>query len=45
MITLIKEQTMTKQITEYEIDKQKKKQELVRNEFLYHNMSAEKTEY
>lgn len=36
---------MTKQITEYEIDKQKKKQELVRNEFLYHNMSAGKYEF
>ena len=36
---------MTKQLTEYEIDKQKKKQELVRNEFLYHNMSAGKYEF
>lgn len=36
---------MTKQLTEYEINKQKKKQELVRNEFLYHNRSAGKYEF
>ena len=33
---------MTKQLTEYEVSKQKKKQELVRNEFLYHGRSAGK---
>lgn len=30
---------MTKILTDYEIDKQKRKQKLVRNEFLYHGNS------
>lgn len=36
---------MTKQLSDYEIEKQKKKQELVRNEFLYQNKSAGKYEF
>ena len=36
---------MTKQLSDYEIEKQKKKQELVRNEFLYQNKSARKYEF
>ena len=36
---------MTKQLSDYEIEKQKKKQELVRNEFLYQNNSAGKYEF
>lgn len=34
-----------KEQTEYEIEKQKKKQKLVRNEFLYHQNSAGKYEF
>lgn len=34
-----------KEQTQYEIDKQKKKQELVRNEFLYHDRSTGKYEF
>ncbi len=33
---------MTKQLSEYEIDKQNKKQRLVRNEFLYYSNSVGK---
>ena len=36
---------MTKKMSEYEIDKQKKKQLLVRNEFLYHNNSTGKYDF
>lgn len=36
---------MTKVLTEYEIEKQKKKQRLVRNEFLYHNNSCGKFDF
>ena len=36
---------MTKELTEYEKDKQFKKQELVRNEFLYHGNSTGKYEF
>ena len=36
---------MTKELTNYEIDKQKNKQKLVRNEFLYHNNSIGKYEF
>ena len=35
---------MTKELTEYEIEKQAKKQKLVRNEFLYHNKAYGKYE-
>lgn len=34
-----------KQETEYEINKQKNKQKLIRNEFLYHNISSGKYEF
>lgn len=36
---------MTKQLSEYEIEKQKKKQDLVRNEFLFQNNSCGKYEF
>jgi len=36
---------MTKELTEYEIEKQKNKQLLVRNEFLYHNQSSGRYEF
>ena len=36
---------MTKQLSEYEIEKQKKKQEVVRNEFLFQNNSCGKYEF
>ena len=36
---------MTKELSEYEIDKQKRKQSQVRNEFLYHGKSAGKFEF
>jgi hypothetical protein len=36
---------MTKQLTEYEIEKQKKKQLLVRNDYLYHGKSCGKYEF
>lgn len=36
---------MTKQLNEYEIEKQKKKQKLVRNEFLYNKNSAGKYDF
>ena len=36
---------MTKQLNEYEIEKQKKKQKLVRNEFLFQNNSCGKYEF
>ena len=36
---------MTKILTDYEIDKQKRKQLLVRNEFLYHGKSSGKYEF
>lgn len=36
---------MTKKLTDYEIDKQNKKQKLVRNEFLYHENSNGKFEF